>query len=125
MTVDYGEQHDFENDLDYQTELVKLSIAGMLADRMEALGLSRSVLAERLNVSPARVTQLLAGYENLTIKTLVGAAMVLDATVCFELMSSPAQTGATPVNVSEWTPSATTKKPAVEPSVPNPWPEAA
>ena len=106
MTADYGEQYDFENDLDYQAELLKLSIAGMLGDRMAALGLSRSALAERLNVSPARVTQLLAGYENLTIKTLVGAAMALDATICFELMISPAQATEAPVNVSEWTPPA-------------------
>ena len=103
MAADYGEQYDFEHDLDYQAELVKLSIAGVFGDRMEALALSRSALAERLNVSPARVTQILAGYENLTIKTLVATAMALDATIRFELTSSPAQAAEAPVNVSEWT----------------------
>jgi len=37
VDIDYGEQYGFEHDLDYQSELVKLAIAGALADRMEAL----------------------------------------------------------------------------------------
>lgn len=92
MEIDYGAEYDFEHDPDYQAELVKLGIAGVLIERMEELGVSRSELAERMGVSRARVTQILAGYANVTVRTLAAAALALDARVHFELQ--PAQSAA-------------------------------
>jgi transcriptional regulator with XRE-family HTH domain len=64
-------------------------LAGVVGEqivvRMEALGLSRRELAERMGVSPARVTQVLRGSENLTLKTLVLVANALDAHIKMEL----------------------------------------
>lgn len=86
MTEEYGLEYHFAQDVDYQSELVKLTIADMLSSRLAELGLSRKELASRLGLSPSRVSQILAGYSNLTIETLVGVAMALDTKVYVELV---------------------------------------
>ena len=45
-------------------------IAKSLIDYMEANGLKRIELAERLNVSPQYLSRLLSGRENLSLKSL-------------------------------------------------------
>ena len=45
-------------------------IAMSLIDYMEAIGLKRIELAERLNVSPQYLSRLLSGRENLSLKSL-------------------------------------------------------
>ncbi|HEY5477217.1 MAG TPA: helix-turn-helix transcriptional regulator, partial [Tepidiformaceae bacterium] len=90
MADDYGLEYDFPHDADYLAAKAKLAIAGSLTDQMEKLGINRTQLAQRLNVSAGRVTQILAGYSNLTIDTLVAAALGLEATVYFELLPIPA-----------------------------------
>lgn len=102
MADEYGLEYDFPHDPDYQAAKVKLAIAGMLADRMAKLGMNRTQLAQRLNVSAARVTQILAGYSNLTIDTLVTAALALDSTAYFELLPMPAGTVPMPCDVGAW-----------------------
>ena len=102
MTDDYASDYDFERDVDYQAELVKLAIAEMLAGRMEQLNISRTELARRLGVTRARVTQILAGYSNLTVGTLAAAAAALEARVYVELVPSVARGAASPPNVEGW-----------------------
>src|SRR5258707_3646824 len=46
---------------------------------MHERGLSRADLASRMGVSPGRVSQVLSGGENLTLRTLAGLATALDA----------------------------------------------
>lgn len=53
------------------------SLAGLLAER----GMSRKDLADRMGVSPGRVSQILSGGENLTLKSLAAVADSLGARV--------------------------------------------
>ncbi|MDF3300436.1 helix-turn-helix domain-containing protein [Streptomyces tropicalis] len=53
------------------------SLAGLLA----GLGRSRSDLAKAMGVSPGRVSQILSGDANLTVRTLAAAAEALGADV--------------------------------------------
>lgn len=57
----------------------KLLIVEQILERMKALGLNRSKLAARMEVSPARVTTMMDGTNNFTIETLMRAA---DAVEC-------------------------------------------
>ncbi|MEU3713694.1 helix-turn-helix transcriptional regulator [Streptomyces catenulae] len=53
------------------------SLSGLLA----GLGMTRSDLAKAMGVSPGRVSQILSGDANLTVRTLAAAAQALDADV--------------------------------------------
>lgn len=60
---------------------------------MRERGLTRAELAERMGVSPGRVSQILGGGENLTLRTLVALSTALDARFGIEL--SPVKDGDT------------------------------
>jgi transcriptional regulator with XRE-family HTH domain len=53
------------------------SLAGVLA----GLGKTRSDLAKAMGVSPGRVSQIMSGDANLTVRTLAAVAEALDADV--------------------------------------------
>jgi transcriptional regulator with XRE-family HTH domain len=59
------------------------TIAGML----ESLGITQRELGERIGVSPGRVSQILSGEENLTLRSLGALAWALG--VRFELRPVP------------------------------------
>ncbi|MEV5511128.1 helix-turn-helix domain-containing protein [Streptomyces orinoci] len=61
------------------------SLAGLLAERE----LSRRELADRLGVSPGRVSQILSGDENLTLRTLAAVAECLGARVEITFQDAP------------------------------------
>ena len=103
MDDEYGVDDDLGRDLVYQAELVKLAIAELLASRMEQIKISRTELARRLNVSRARVTQILAGYANLTVSTMAAAAAALDAKVYVELIPMASRSAAMPPDTDGWT----------------------
>jgi transcriptional regulator with XRE-family HTH domain len=52
---------------------------------MRRRGFSRTDLATRMGVSPGRVSQILGGGENLTLRTLVALSTALDARFDIEL----------------------------------------
>ena|SRR5487761_1471662 len=54
-------------------------------------GLTRADLAARMGVSPGRVSQILGGGENLTLRTLAALATALDARFDIELSSPKAE----------------------------------
>ena len=58
---------------------------------MRERGLTRADLAARMGVSPGRVSQILGGGENLTLRTLAALATALDARFDFELSSPKAE----------------------------------
>jgi transcriptional regulator with XRE-family HTH domain len=58
---------------------------------MHERGLTRADLASRMGVSPGRVSQVLSGGENLTLRTLASIATALDAR--FELDLRPQEAG--------------------------------
>jgi transcriptional regulator with XRE-family HTH domain len=53
---------------------------------MRERGLTRADLAERMGVSPGRVSQILGGRENLTARTLMALSTALDARFDVELI---------------------------------------
>ena len=53
--------------------------------QLRECGLTRAELAERMGVSPGRVSQILSGGENLTSRTLVALSTALDARFSIEL----------------------------------------
>ena len=58
---------------------------------MREHGLSRAELAARMGVSPGRVSQILGGGENLTLRTLAALATALDARFGIELSTLKAE----------------------------------
>ncbi len=56
---------------------------------MREHGLSRADLAGRMGVSPGRVSQVLSGGENLTLRTLAALSTALDAQ--FDVQLSPCE----------------------------------
>jgi transcriptional regulator with XRE-family HTH domain len=58
---------------------------------MRERGLTRADLAARMGVSPGRVSQILGGGENLTLRTLAALSTALDAH--FDLELSPLKVG--------------------------------
>jgi hypothetical protein len=65
------------------------SLAGILA----GLGKSRSDLAKAMGVSPGRVSQILSGDANLTVRTLAAAAEALGAQVEITFSVQPQSAG--------------------------------
>jgi len=58
---------------------------------MREHGLTRADLASRMGVSPGRVSQILGGGENLTLRTLAALSTALDARFDIELGSLKAE----------------------------------
>ena len=70
---------------------------------MRERGLTRADLAARMGVSPGRVSQILGGGENLTLRTLAALSTALEARFDLELGSrqssdayTPSRAGTTP-----------------------------
>jgi transcriptional regulator with XRE-family HTH domain len=60
---------------------------------MRERGLSRADLAARMGVSPGRVSQILGGGENLTLRTLAALSTALDARFDIQLGTLKAEDG--------------------------------
>ena len=86
---------------DYAAEQAIDAITEAIIDRMLELRLSRAELAERLGVSPARVTNLLRGG-NFTVRTLVEISVALDCelSVAFQPRESGARANAAGAEVA-------------------------
>ena len=56
----------------------KLLIVEQILERMKSLGLNRTKLAAKMEVSPARITTMMDGTNNFTIETLMRAADAVD-----------------------------------------------
>jgi transcriptional regulator with XRE-family HTH domain len=61
----------------YETEGVKLEFTEQTVTRMEAMGVTKSALAARLNVAPAYITKVLQGTTNFTLESMVKIARAL------------------------------------------------
>ena len=69
------------NTPEYELEWLLLDVHEAIWAAMQARGVSRSELADRLGTSRAYVTKLLEGQENMTLKTLVRVANALEMKV--------------------------------------------
>lgn len=59
-------------------EVKKTAIASNFCALIDHAGLNRTELAERLNWKPSRLSKVLNGTQNLTIKTMVEISVALD-----------------------------------------------
>jgi transcriptional regulator with XRE-family HTH domain len=82
---------------EWELESLLLDVNEGLWAAMQARGVSRSDLADRLGTSRAYVTKLLDGQENMTLKTLVRVANALDMKVATKLV--PRERAARPAKV--------------------------
>ena len=64
-----------------EQELLLVSAAELISDRMQEKKVSRSELAEQIGKSKSFVTQILRGQHNMTLRTLADLAWALDARV--------------------------------------------
>lgn len=74
---------------DLDVEGAKLDFAIALSRQMERAGLSKADVAKRLGVSKPLVTRILRGDSNLTIETMVRAALAVGARL--HLLVAPAE----------------------------------
>jgi transcriptional regulator with XRE-family HTH domain len=63
---------------EYKVESISLDIAVQVYQRMKALGLNQTQLAEKLHVSKSYISQILKGKHNLTLESLVKVAEALE-----------------------------------------------
>lgn len=71
----------------FEEELLYGEATDTVSALLESLGLTRSELAERLGVSKGRVSQILSGSENITLKTLASLGWALG--IRFDLHPTP------------------------------------
>ena len=64
---------------EFEFAQLAIEIGEEIVQRMDELGINQTELARRMGVSRARVSQVLSGSDNLTLRTLVGVANALDA----------------------------------------------
>ncbi|MCD4785381.1 MAG: helix-turn-helix transcriptional regulator [Candidatus Eremiobacteraeota bacterium] len=77
----------WENDPEYQTEILLLDLNERICEWMEKQGVNRAELARRLGKSRAYITRMLNGKPNLTIGSLVKVASALGVKVEIGLAS--------------------------------------
>ncbi len=87
-------QEATEARVDEELSLLITQLTNEINWHMHERGLTRADLASRMGVSPGRVSQVLSGGENLTLRTLASLATALDAR--FELDLRPHEAGASP-----------------------------
>src|SRR5690349_15783710 len=76
-----------EAKVDEEMHTLVTQLTNEITFHMRECGISRADLAARMGVSPGRVSQILGGGENLTLRTLSALASALDARFDFELRS--------------------------------------
>jgi transcriptional regulator with XRE-family HTH domain len=77
--------------VDEELSLLVTQLMNEINWHMRERGLTRADLASRMGVSPGRISQVLSGGENLTLRTLASIATALDAR--FEMDLRPRETG--------------------------------
>ena len=73
------EQRAAETQIDEELLALVTRLTNDISWYMRERGLTRADLAARMGVSPGRVSQILGGGENLTLRTLAALSTALDA----------------------------------------------
>ena len=71
----------YRGDPEYEFDLLAIEVGERIVERMEDLGMTRTKLAAAVGVSKARISQILSGYDNLTLKSLVAVAAGLESQI--------------------------------------------
>jgi len=101
--------------VDEELSLLVTQLMNEINWHMRERGLTRADLASRMGVSPGRISQVLSGGENLTLRTLASIATALDAR--FEMDLRPRETGNGTVDATpQPAPAAAERSPARTPS---------
>jgi transcriptional regulator with XRE-family HTH domain len=79
------ERRATETQIDEEMLALVTRLTNEISWYMRERGLSRADLAARMGVSPGRVSQILSGGENLTLRTLAALSTALDARFGLEL----------------------------------------
>ena len=88
MTVRLGRpsvNHEMDDATDEQLSSLITQVTNEINWYMAQRKLTRADLANRMGVSPGRVSQVLSGGENLTLRTLASLAVALDGQFEVEL----------------------------------------
>jgi transcriptional regulator with XRE-family HTH domain len=102
-----------EDRLEEELTRLTLQVTDEITWQMRTLGLSRADLAARMGVSPGRVSQVLSGGENFTLRTIVGLAAAVGAR--FDVQLHP-ENGDSDTSQHQPMESATSKRRPVAPS---------
>ena len=79
------DQRAMETQIDDEMLALITQLTNEINWHMRERGLSRADLAARMGVSPGRVSQILGGGENLTLRTLAALSTALEARFDIEL----------------------------------------
>jgi transcriptional regulator with XRE-family HTH domain len=79
------DQRAIETQIDEEMLALVTRLTNAINWQMRERGLTRADLAARMGVSPGRVSQILGGGENLTLRTLAALSTALDARFDIEL----------------------------------------
>jgi transcriptional regulator with XRE-family HTH domain len=85
---------DSELRREFEAELLVGEATAIVAALLESSGITQKAIAERLGVTPGRVSQILSGEANLTLRSLADLAWALG--MRFELVAQPADRAGTP-----------------------------
>ena len=72
----------------YELERLPRDMTTAITWFMKEQGIAKSELARRLNVTPGRVSQILSGDENLTLRTLATVCAALNAHFELDLVTN-------------------------------------
>ncbi len=72
-----GQVEELERDPDFVAEAMALSFVESILDFMQKEDVSQAELAERMKVSPAFISRILAAPPNLTLKSMAKIALAL------------------------------------------------
>jgi transcriptional regulator with XRE-family HTH domain len=87
-------QEAVEARVDEELSLLVTQLMNEINWHMRERGLTRADLASRMGVSPGRISQVLSGGENLTLRTLASLATALDARFEMDLRPRESNQGA-------------------------------
>ena len=87
------DQRAAETQIDEEMLALVTQLTNEVTWSLRERGLTRADLAARMGVSPGRVSQILGGGENLTLRTLAALSTALDAR--FDVELSPLKSGDT------------------------------
>jgi transcriptional regulator with XRE-family HTH domain len=85
------DQRAAESQIDEEMLALVTQLTNEINWYMRERGLTRADLAARMGVSPGRVSQILGGGENLTLRTLAALSTALDARFDIELSALKAE----------------------------------
>ena len=80
-------KQDIEAQVEEELSRLVTQLTNEITVHLREHGLTRAELASRMGVSPGRISQVLSGGENLTLRTLAALSTALDAQFDVQLSS--------------------------------------